>query len=401
MKPHLIVGIDPGTTVGYAILNTEGKIQKISSGKEISLSDLIKTIYSYGSPLIIGCDKQKIPEFVEKLRSKTGSKAICPKEDLPINEKKALVKIKTSKKSQRSRAPRGFLLPQMGSNPQQSCGVLDPFEWNNTHEMDALASAIYAYKEYQSLLNKISLHCKKHNKQHIQHKITDLVIKNNLNIQHAINRIEAKPTIIKQKTRTKSKHSIITKPDPAQPLLSENKKLKKKIKHLKSNISKLKKQDHLAHAKEHAKKTMLFRNERIHNLSMDIDKWKAHANKLSNEIDLLNAFIASQNGRLLIKRLPNLTSYPEQLLNLQETDILLIDKPYEYSLSTLLKIKSKILICNKPPKEIQQRFICLNESKLNLIKTKHFALVQKDHFEQELKNSNLIKKIITNYRSNR
>ena len=40
-KPLLIVGIDPGITAGYAVLDINGKIIKVRSSKQLDLNSLI------------------------------------------------------------------------------------------------------------------------------------------------------------------------------------------------------------------------------------------------------------------------------------------------------------------------------------------------------------------------
>ena len=47
-KPWLIVGIDPGTTVAYAILDLNGTVIKTLSKKELDLSSLITEIIKLG-----------------------------------------------------------------------------------------------------------------------------------------------------------------------------------------------------------------------------------------------------------------------------------------------------------------------------------------------------------------
>jgi len=52
MKELLIIGIDPGTTTGYALLNLKGNIIEIDSSKEYDLATLITKITKQGLPLI-------------------------------------------------------------------------------------------------------------------------------------------------------------------------------------------------------------------------------------------------------------------------------------------------------------------------------------------------------------
>ncbi len=112
-KPLLIVGIDPGTTVGYAMLDVEGRLLVTDSAKEISIGDLISKVIEKGKPILVGCDKKKTPQFVDKFKTKVGAKVVSPKEDMKYKEKRNMTKL---------------------------------FPFKNKHQMDAIASALYAWK---------------------------------------------------------------------------------------------------------------------------------------------------------------------------------------------------------------------------------------------------------------
>ena len=52
VKAPVIIGIDPGTTKGFAIVDIGANVIRIDSGKEISLGDMVKKIISYGVPIL-------------------------------------------------------------------------------------------------------------------------------------------------------------------------------------------------------------------------------------------------------------------------------------------------------------------------------------------------------------
>ena len=86
MKPLLIVGIDPGTTVGYALLDVNGKVVKVDSSKGLDLDTLTAKIAAVGIPLVVGCDKAKVPSLVDKFSIKVGAKLVFPSEDIKVEE---------------------------------------------------------------------------------------------------------------------------------------------------------------------------------------------------------------------------------------------------------------------------------------------------------------------------
>lgn len=87
MKKLLIAGIDPGTTLGYALLDLNGNVVKINSSKQLDMSTLILEIIKEGKVIVIGTDKAKAPKFVEKTAAKIGARLIIPREDLTVEEK--------------------------------------------------------------------------------------------------------------------------------------------------------------------------------------------------------------------------------------------------------------------------------------------------------------------------
>ena len=104
------------------MLDIDGNPLQVGSSKELGLGALISVVMSFGRPLIVGCDKKKIPGLVEEFGRKCGARVVNPREDLKVDLKRDL-----------------------------ASGI----EYQNTHEMDALASAIFAQKEVDPLLGRV------------------------------------------------------------------------------------------------------------------------------------------------------------------------------------------------------------------------------------------------------
>jgi predicted RNase H-like nuclease (RuvC/YqgF family) len=119
----LIVGIDPGTTTAYAVLGIEGNLIHLDSSKQLDLKLLISETISHGKAVLVGTDKAKVPNLVESFATKLGARIVSPQEDLKVDEKREMV-----------------------SN----------FNFGDEHQGDALASALFAYKETKALLDKIN-----------------------------------------------------------------------------------------------------------------------------------------------------------------------------------------------------------------------------------------------------
>jgi len=126
----IIVGFDPGLTVGIAILDLSGNVISTKSFKEISRSEIIKHIISYGKTVLIATDVYPPPKMVKKLASTLNSKIYSPSKTFTVSSKTELVDSYLSETSS-SKFP------------------------DNAHERDALAAAIKTYKHYQKKMNQI------------------------------------------------------------------------------------------------------------------------------------------------------------------------------------------------------------------------------------------------------
>ena len=55
-RKYTIVGIDPGTTVGIAILSLDGELLLSESIRGISHDEVVRMIAEYGKPAIVATD---------------------------------------------------------------------------------------------------------------------------------------------------------------------------------------------------------------------------------------------------------------------------------------------------------------------------------------------------------
>ena len=159
MDKLIIIGVDPGTTKGYAVLDLNGDILEVKSSKKFDINTITKETFKFGKPILIGTDVNKIPNFVKKIASSLGTKIFRPESNLTSNHKNKLVKKFLKEKN---------------------------FEIKNKHENDALISAVLAYKSIKPLLNKIE---NKYDNKDLIEEIKNLVLKDNINIKTAENLI--------------------------------------------------------------------------------------------------------------------------------------------------------------------------------------------------------------------
>ncbi|MBU4608121.1 MAG: DUF460 domain-containing protein, partial [Methanobacterium sp.] len=340
--PWIIVGFDPGLTVGIAIIDLSGNLLFLSSFKEISKADVINNIISFGRALIVASDVYPIPKSVKKLATALNSKIYTPPRIMSVESKKELVDsfIKT-------------IFPDQ---------VIE-----NAHQRDALAAAIKTYKHYEKKLNQIE---KKTREMDLNpekmDQIKSLVI-NGTPITKAINEVSEDKNILnaldKQRDDIKSHLSKKSRDDimPQQSYpdikiqhptskIDENNinpesseillKLKRRIK---TQEKQIKKQEGII--KNLRDKNKISRNK-IQRNKKEIFRLKSRIDKLYQDYSqdiLLNKELSSKSE--LIKKLIN--QYKEEKSH---------RKRLEENLKSIQKIKSMEISKNSIPVKIVKSF---------------------------------------------
>ncbi len=154
----IIVGLDPGSIVGYAFLDLYGNLIDVGSlrGK---LDDIVRKVSENGKAIIVGTDVNRVPKFIGKFSAKMNSKIISPNNNLLHIQKKRVTKEYLKFKN---------------------------IKLKNKHEMDALASAIFAFKAYKKLFNKIDNEIKN---EEISNKVKELVLVRQIPIKNALDQV--------------------------------------------------------------------------------------------------------------------------------------------------------------------------------------------------------------------
>ena len=150
-KELLIIGIDPGTTKGYALLDIDGKLILVDSAKQLSLSDLIKIVIKYGKVVIVGSDVNPVPHFVDNFAKKFGAKLVVPKISLTIKKKKLLT---------------------------------NKYKTKDIHERDALAISLFAYKRMRKLFDRIDMNLSRNKKEEMSGSVKRLLLMKDVNNIH-------------------------------------------------------------------------------------------------------------------------------------------------------------------------------------------------------------------------
>jgi hypothetical protein len=382
-KPLLVVGIDPGTTTAYALLDVNGKVVGLYSAKELSVDNLISKVTEIGIPVCVGCDKAKIPAFVEKFAIQVGAKLFSPSEDIKIDEKRKLTK---------------------------------NLDFKNNHEMDALASAIFAYNRVESLFRRINKFLEGKKKTEFSNKVKELVVKKGLSISGALDLLiepEKKETkIIKKVVEQKnlSERDFLELYTALKKAEQDNKILKQQNKLLSDKLKKVEKRPEKKKEFPKAKpdERLKQKNQKIDFLNKEIIKKDKEIQEKDKEIRNFNALLSEIKNKLVVKKMKNLgwSEFQAKQHSIHKGDVLLVEDPAEFSQKTLAELKDlvEIIIHKKdiPKNFLDLGFVFVNAQDLGKFQeTALFAFVNKGCFEEARKSRDLLKKIIKAYKKER
>ncbi len=149
-KP-LIVGLDPGTWTGLAILDINGVPLLVKSSKNLDRAEVLLLLTQYGRPAIIATDVASPPESVKKLAAVFKAVLYSPSRDLSNDEK-------------------DLLLESLRKN----------YPWikiSDSHERDALASAYKAFLNYVDKFEQAEAYISKFNAQIDVGRVKEAIIR--------------------------------------------------------------------------------------------------------------------------------------------------------------------------------------------------------------------------------
>ncbi|MEM4823759.1 MAG: DUF460 domain-containing protein, partial [Zestosphaera sp.] len=129
-KRYLIVGYDPGVSVGLAVLDLDMNLVYVTSGRELDRGDIHNLLIKLGRPALVATDKNPPPEMCRKLAASLGALLYVPQKSLSTADKEMSV------------------AEFIKQHPT--------IDIKNSHERDALAAALKAYREFQEKLEKLS-----------------------------------------------------------------------------------------------------------------------------------------------------------------------------------------------------------------------------------------------------
>jgi len=122
-RDRVLVGIDPGTTTAVAVVSLDGGVLDVYSTRTDDTAAVIEWLIERGRPVVVAADVEPMPETVEKFRRSFDAAGWEPDADLPVDEK-------------------------LHRTREQA--------YDNDHERDALAAALFAFDAYEDRFERIT-----------------------------------------------------------------------------------------------------------------------------------------------------------------------------------------------------------------------------------------------------
>ncbi|MEM2123030.1 MAG: DUF460 domain-containing protein [Candidatus Bathyarchaeia archaeon] len=216
----LIVGLDPGTTCGVAVIGLDMKPILLTSFRGANRDEIVKEVSGAGQPILVACDVADPPGFVRKVASLFEASLFTPGRDMTIQEKRRIVE----------------------DHFQSLAKGLD------AHTLDALAAALKAYLAYKNKFESVEARLRRLLKPETLEEIRAEIIRG-VRLSHIISREiedledEAKERIVKVYVQDKARSADQRPGDPRDRLINllrwENEKLKAELEKLRAERDEL------------------------------------------------------------------------------------------------------------------------------------------------------------------
>jgi len=281
--------------------------------------------------------------------------------------------------------------------------------------MDALASALLAFKKIQPLLNKIRIFLEREKKLSLLEDVVELVLKEEISIRAAILLLIPKPEIKEEeKTEEQKRDADIvslcsalshSRKDNAL-LLKKNKELEKRLAILEQKLKSLQERAAVLVKPKTPSEITLHKQHQIASLSQRLQNALKAQQVLQSRIDFLENAFLKQN----FVPLPRLTRLGwDEVMKfkdiINEETILFVDDANEMSEKAVSWLHDKgvrLIICKKPPTQHVRSllpFACVQAQEFEILN--QIALVKKSWLDHIRAERTVLSKIVEEYKKER
>ncbi len=377
----LVAGIDPGTTIGWAVFDLQGRLVSSGSQKGLDRDALVAKFTQLGRVIAIGTDKAKVPSLVNEVATRFGAKVISPAQDIRVGEKR---------------------------------GMTGNFDFGSSHEMDAVASAIVAMRKMQPLLNKIRAFLEREKHLGLLEDVAELVIKDEISIRAAVailtpveERIEKPSEEQKRDIELVRLYGMFSRArKDAAILSSRNQSLEAEVFALKQQISSLQnKTSSLVRPKTPAEIAKI-KDAQIQSLAQRLKNALQAQSQLALLVERLERALLRQD-KVPVVRLARL-GWDDVMKNkelITEGSVLFVDDANQMSDKAVVWLQQKgiqILICGKLPghrARAQLPFACVPAEECELLS--RIVLVKRAWLDKMRAERAVLAKIVEEYKKER
>lgn len=299
----MIVGIDPGTTVGWAVLGLDGSLVEVNSKRGAGVDEVIARLVKQGRVFVVGADKAKVPSTVQDVSTKLGARLVVPAQDLLVAEKRELTQ---------------------------------GYSFDNAHEMDALASAMVAFRKFQPLLLKIQAVLGREGKQRLFESVAELVIREEVSIHAALailteeEQVEA--PVVEEESRdadvVRLYRALRTARKDVQELLKRNEQVMQRAKRAEARLATVEKRAESLVKPKSAGEVAELKEKQVVTLSKKVKKLAKERRKLKNKVRRLESALVD-DAVVALPRLSHLGWVEVQRTKL--STVVFVDDPNKMS----------------------------------------------------------------------
>lgn len=179
-RKSVIVGIDPGITVGIAVIDLSGNVIALHSERNMPVGEVFRFISEIGHPVVVATDVSPAPGFVEKIARSFKAQLFVPRESLRVEEKNELLR---------------------------SLGV----KVEDDHQRDALAAAYKAYLRLKPKLEHVEAKLREAGLLRKADEVKALVIQG-YNLGEAMQRVARRERSVEETPEPEGGESVDVRP---------------------------------------------------------------------------------------------------------------------------------------------------------------------------------------------
>ncbi len=370
MQP-LIVGIDPGTTIGIAVLDINCAPVLVTSSKNLSMHHVIKMITQKGLPMIVASDKKNTPEYVKNISIKLGASLYHLRSDMRVSEKQKLI---------------------------------SGFRVENDHERDSLAAAVACCRAISPKIRHIRRILETKNRPQLFDKVLYLVISKHVSTSLAIAMLEDRKntkeiTEIKKRIRKQADPGYARLANRLQDMMDEKDmlsdviiNLKKENKRLKNTIKKIKRVSaaDLSYLKDMRANSMA---EKIRLLEKKLKAMKKENRIIKKDIGAYERYIYGISDNVFVPRFKRLKKSDKL------HDIIYVDDMSSFSFAKRCSLKDTIIITSTASKKLRSEVRVIDPKQLKITLTRRYAIIGKSSLQDEIAKFDALKRALKEYES--